>query len=201
MSGAPDPGDRLWSQAPRLRLLLSHLAGPALLRRVEIDDLVQETLLRALADPERVPPAEAGEAALARWLGALARHAVGDAVRAARARKRDGVLVRLAHSDWSAAGPSASRIAAAGSGPATRAQGRELASRVEAAFRALPPDQRRVVGLRQLEGLPATEVARRMGRSEAAVHSLYRRALLAWEQACGASFSADSAANRPRAGA
>jgi len=38
-----------------------------------------------------------------------------------------------------------------------------------------------VIGLRQFEGLSAAAAGRRMGRSEAAVHSLYRRALLAWE--------------------
>ena len=44
------------------------------------------------------------------------------------------------------------------------------------------PDHRRVIGLRQFEGLSAAEVGQRLGRSESAVHSLYRRGLEAWEQ-------------------
>jgi DNA-directed RNA polymerase specialized sigma24 family protein len=40
-----------------------------------------------------------------------------------------------------------------------------------------------VIGLRQLEGLTAAEAGLRLGRSEVAVHSLYRRALEAWERA------------------
>ena len=48
---------------------------------------------------------------------------------------------------------------------------------------ALSAEHRRVLGLRQFEGLSAEQAARRMGRSATAVHSLYRRALLAWEQA------------------
>ena len=51
------------------------------------------------------------------------------------------------------------------------------------AYHALAPDHRRVLGLRQFEGLSAAETGARMGRSEAAVHSLYRRALVAWEAA------------------
>jgi DNA-directed RNA polymerase specialized sigma24 family protein len=43
-----------------------------------------------------------------------------------------------------------------------------------------------VIGLRQFEGLTAAQAGARMGRSEAAVHSLYRRALESWESAASA---------------
>jgi DNA-directed RNA polymerase specialized sigma24 family protein len=66
-------------------------------------------------------------------------------------------------------------------GPATRALAAEEALRVEQVFRALAPEHRRVLALRQFEGLSAAECALRMKKSESAVHSLYRRALLAWE--------------------
>jgi RNA polymerase sigma-70 factor (ECF subfamily) len=174
-------GARLWSQAPRLRLLFTHLAGRALRRRVELDDLVQETFLRALAHPERLPPTEPGEAALVRYLTVLARHAAVDCARALRARGRDARHEPLVLSAWSHAGVRASELAHAGSGPATRAAGADDARALERAFARLAPEHRRVIGLRQLEGLSALETARRMGRSESAVHSLYRRALLAWE--------------------
>ena len=68
-----------------------------------------------------------------------------------------------------------------GAGPAwTRLEIDEVARELRARFDALPPEHRRVIGLRQFEGLSARDTARRMGRTEAAVHSLYRRALLAW---------------------
>jgi len=57
----------------------------------------------------------------------------------------------------------------------------EIEERLEQRFRALPAEYQRVIGLRQFEGLSAREAAQRMGRSETAVHSLYRRALLAWQ--------------------
>ena len=66
-------------------------------------------------------------------------------------------------------------------GPATRVRARELELRLEERYEALSAEHKRVIGLRQLEGLSAREAAERMGRSEIAVHSLYRRALQAWQ--------------------
>lgn len=179
-------GARLSAQEGVLRLLLLHLAGRALRRRVEIDDLLQEVYLRALTAPGGLPAAEPGEAALVRGLRRLAREVVVDAARALRAAKRDGRVLRLERSDWSRAG-AASGVAERAPGPATRAGAREESERLARAFGALSPEHRRVIGLRRFEGLPAAEAARRMGRSEVAVHSLYRRALEAWGETSGLS--------------
>jgi RNA polymerase sigma-70 factor (ECF subfamily) len=172
-------GARLAAHEGRLRLLLLHLAGPAVRARVEVDDLVQEVFLRALSAEAHVRPL-ASDGELLAHLATLARRTVVDVVRAARARKRSGPEVPLRRSDWSRAGPVASRIPAPGPGPATEFAGREAGDRLAAAFLLLSAEHRRVIGLRQFEGLSAREAARRMGRSEAAVHSLYRRALDAW---------------------
>jgi RNA polymerase sigma factor (sigma-70 family) len=182
-SGARPLGERLGAQADRLGLLVTHLAGARIRARVEPEDLVQEVFLRALAAPERVPPPEPEEAALARFLNTLARHVVIDAARAIRAAKRDGNELPLTHGDWSHFGHRASAIAARTPGPLTRLGAREDARRLRTGFAALSPEHRRVIGLRQLEGLSARETGRRMGRSETAVHSLYRRALAAWDEA------------------
>ncbi len=176
-------GERLWAQSARLRLLLRHLAGAALRDRVELDDLVQETFLRVLASPGGLPEARAVEdAELWRLLVHVARHVVVDVARAARAAKRGGAR-SLRRADWSLGGVSVSQLAAATAGPATRAVGRETEAQLERAFMTLSAEHRRVLGLRQLQGLSAEEAGARMGRSATAVHSLYRRALLAWEQA------------------
>jgi RNA polymerase sigma-70 factor (ECF subfamily) len=175
---AQSGGARLQAQERRLSLLVVHLASPTLRAHVEIEDLVQEVWLRALAAPEGWPAQEPGEAGLARWLATLARHVVIDAARALRAKKRDARVQRLDPSDWSRVGP-AERAA----GPRTRAAGREAEARLQEAFARLPPEHRRVIALRQLTGLSARETAAHMGRSEVAVHSLFRRALAAWEEA------------------
>lgn len=173
-----DTGDRLAEQTRWLSLLLSHLAGPRVRTQVDIEDLVQEVFLRAIALPGGLPLHEPEELALRRLLQKIARHSVIDVVRAMRARKRDAVEVRLSRSDWSRTG-----LAAPGIGPATQAGMAEQGQALMRAFTSLTTEHRRVLGLRQFEGLSAADAAQRMGRSETAVHSLYRRALQAWAAA------------------
>lgn len=175
-----DLGERLAQQTHRLRLLVSHLAGRAILARVELEDLVQEVFLRALSATD-IPAAEPGDPRLFRLLARIARNTVVDVARAIRSQKRDRSAAPLARLDWSHAGSG--EVASAGPGPATLVAGRETQRKMIAAYRRLPGDYRRVLGLRQFEGCSAAETARRMGRSETAVHSLYRRALLAWGEA------------------
>ena len=165
-----------------LRLLLVHLAGPRVRARVEVDDLMQEVFLRALSSPSGLPAAECGGDALRRFLARIARHTVFDVLRAARAAKRAGKEVRLTRADWSAPGLSESQLRFDAPGPATRAIEAEERQDLLTAFEKLSPEHRRVIGLRQLEGLSAAETAKRMRRSETAVHSLYRRALEAWHR-------------------
>lgn len=145
---------------------------------MDLDDLVQEVFVRALT-AESLPAGD--DAELWHFLIPVARHTVIDAARAMRAAKRDGQPQRLGHSSWSIAGPRASQLLARTWGPSTRVAASELERRLEERFQALSPEHRRVIGLRQFEGLSARETARRMGRGESAVHSLYRRALMAWE--------------------
>lgn len=139
--------------------------------------------LRSLSPGVRLPPAAAGEVALRRYLAAVARHAVADVARALRAAKRSGRVESLDRSDWSHHDAGVDLLRRTATGPATALLRSEEAIRLEQAFRALSPEHRRVLGLRQLEGLSAAEAARRMGRSETAIHSLYRRALESWHDA------------------
>lgn len=182
-SSGSQAGVRLEGQAQALSLCLAHLAGRAVRARVELDDLLQEVFLRALADPCGLPAHEPGEHALRRYLTHLARNVVVDVARAARAAKRDGRREqRLERSSWSRSGSGDPALT--GPGPATHAAGREELAHLLAAFARLAPDHRRVLGLRQFEGLDARAAALRMGRGESAIHSLYRRALAAWAAEC-----------------
>jgi len=170
---------RLAECGPRLRLVLAHMAGPRLRAHVELDDLAQETMLRALSSAN----APVDEAELWRWLVAIARHVAIDAARALRARRHATNSVRLERADWSRIGMRESRVAARGPGASTLVAAHEDEGRLLQAFARLSPEHRRVIGLRQFEGLSAAEAAVRLHRTETAVHSLYRRALLAWDAA------------------
>lgn len=178
MDASDGIGHRLVEQAGWLDLLLTHLAGPRLCARVERDDLVQETFARAWSAADRLPRDEPG---LRRYLARVARSVVFDALRGWRAAKRRGVEVSLDRSEWTRSGEGmAERVAAAITGPATRAVAAEEHRRLVAGYESLTAEHRRVIGLRQFEGRSAAESAARMGRSEAAIHSLYRRALQEW---------------------
>lgn len=177
-SPAPDPGERLSAHERRLRLLLAHLAGRAVRVHADLEDLVQEVYLRVWSDARGLPPWEDGDGALWGTLAQRARHVVVDVARALRAKKRDGDERSLDRSDWSRVGASPG---VRGPGPATAAAAAEESRALARRFLALAPEHRRVIGLRQFEGLSARETAARMGRTETAVHSLYRRALAAWE--------------------
>jgi RNA polymerase sigma-70 factor (ECF subfamily) len=63
------------------------------------------------------------------------------------------------------------------SSPSGQAQRRERAALVADHLARLPADYREVIVLRNLEGLPFAEVARRMGRSAGAVRVLWVRAV------------------------
>ncbi len=181
-----------------MRLLVAHLAGRSLRARVEIEDLVQEIFVRALArpelfaperaSPEQVPNDEGGEAReipMRRTLALLARECVIDVARALRAAKRGSGKADVRLGASTPRGLAVSALAGTATGPATAAVRGESGRELVAAFLRLSPEHRRVIGLRQLEGLSAAEAAPRMGRSETAVHSLFRRALQAWATELG----------------
>jgi RNA polymerase sigma factor (sigma-70 family) len=179
-SNPRDDGERFLALAPRLRLALAHLSSPSIRARVELDDLVQEVFLRAWSARRELPPHEPGDACLYRLLVRIARNTVIDVARALRAHKRNARTVPLSRSDWSHAGVRESQVVHDAPGVSTQVAASEDWERLLNAFRALSPEHRRVIGLRQFESLSAAETAQRMKRSEAAVHSLYRRALDAW---------------------
>jgi RNA polymerase sigma-70 factor (ECF subfamily) len=71
------------------------------------------------------------------------------------------------------------------SSPSQQAEQRELAAQVADQLARLPPHYREVIVLRNLEGLPFKEVARRMQRTAGAVRILWLRALDELRQAEG----------------
>lgn len=177
--------DALLDELPgRLELLMVHLVGDALARRVDRADLVQETMLRILSSEATAARAEEGPGALWAHARTMARRVVIDAARSARSQpRRISSLIPERRSDGGDDSLGAVTFRQPGPGPRTEAAARESAVAWLAAYRTLTPEHRRVLGLRRFEGLSAEATGARMGRSSTAVHSLFRRALAAWEEA------------------
>jgi RNA polymerase sigma-70 factor (ECF subfamily) len=139
-----------WS---RLRL------GP----HVDVEDVLQETFLRAYRSLDRFEHKDgAGDETLVRWLAGIARHVLADLLR--QAARGEATASSL---EGAANGPSPSRLE----------RREERLDRLQEALDALPPDYREVLVLSRLDGLPAEEIARRMGRTPNAVYHLIVRGL------------------------
>lgn len=134
--------------------------SPQLRRKVEIADIVQETLARAL---ESIGAFRwEGEDSFGRWLNGIARNTILKAARTHSIPLEPG-------GEWDVADSRPS---------AGRAQRREERfDRLEAALEALTPDQREVVRLARIQGRTAREIASLTGRTEGAVKQLMLRAL------------------------
>jgi RNA polymerase sigma-70 factor (ECF subfamily) len=143
-------------------------------RRFEPADLVQEALLKAHAN--RTVFQGTTEAEWVGWLREILASTLIDAVRKARARKRD-VAVEVPLQDVLAE-PTArlesffiSRVTS----PSQAAEHRELAGRLAQAIEQLPAAQREVVFLRDLMQEDVPEIARRLRRTRKSVAGLLLR--------------------------
>jgi RNA polymerase sigma-70 factor (ECF subfamily) len=155
----------------RLAVFLRYKTGSELQGSVEVDDLLQETFLRAFRDLERFKYESPGS--FWSWLACIAGHVVLDAARyRGRQKRQAGEAVRF-RSESNPDGPD----------PAdTRTPTLLLAEKeaLEALFRrldALPEDYRLAISLAKIEGLSTAEVAQRLGKSREAAALLLHRAL------------------------
>lgn len=155
----------------RLAVLIHYQVGAALRGSVEVDDLVQETFLRAFEDFDRFH--YRGPGSFLRWLSSIAGHAVVDAARLGARQKRDGgrrVPLR-SESNPAGADPSDSRT------PSRLLRGHEGVRRLMALLDALPEHHRQAILLAKFEGLDTAEMAEKLGKSRAETALLLHRAL------------------------
>ncbi len=140
---------------PMLRLAGTYVRGDA-----EAEEVVQDTWLAVLNGIERFD----GRSSLKTWIFRIL-------VNRARTRaKRESRVVSLpADRDWGLeAGTSP--------GPDERLIASELGARIEAAIETLPPRQREVITLRDVEGWTAAEVSDLLDLTEANQRVLLHRA-------------------------
>jgi RNA polymerase sigma-70 factor (ECF subfamily) len=174
------------------RVLEFYRTDLALLARAEIDlqlqgrvdasDLVQETFLDACRDFHHFRGTSHRE--WVAWLRKilffnLARVVQRQVAAKKRSTRREVSLNARAGATDRSSGtiPIETALVSRFSSPSSHAGRRERATRLAGQLARLPADYREVLVLRNLEGLPFSEVARRMGRSTGAVRILWVRAV------------------------
>ena len=145
----------------RIRLMMGDQAR----RAAESIDFLQDVVLEVLQDADHTKVRD--EQHLLRWMTAVARNKVRDSVRRRRERAFESLSISAV------LGPDR-----ASDSPASQAERHECVERLADALEELDRDHRRVIELRDLEGLPFAEIAGAMSRSEDAVQTLHMRAMV-----------------------
>ena len=139
-------------QRPRFEALVRSRLGRELGEYVPMEDVTQESFLRALRSIETLRGEDAE--AFLRWLGGIANHVI---LETARRHKRELIL---ALGDDVGDDESAS--------PSRAGRRDERFERLQAALDSLTEDHRRVIWLARIQRLPIQEIAERLDRSPAA---------------------------------
>lgn len=153
--------------------------------KVDASDLVQQTMLEAHRDFDGFQGTSEKE--WLAWLRKILSHNAADFVRRYRgtAKREAGREVRFRDlADTISRG--APEPAAPGMTPSEELLVLDEQLRATAALAGLPPDYQEVVLLRNLQRLPFSDVAERMGRSRPAVQMLWMRAIRKLQEALGA---------------
>src|SRR5262249_52794144 len=154
------------------RLQLGHRPPPG----IEPSDVVQQTLLEAHQNLAQFRGQS--EAELAAWLRQILAHNLADALRARGRAKRDVARQRsLEAALEESSGRLEAWLAADQSSPSQRADRNEQVLRLAQALAQLPEPQREAVVWRHLEGRSLADIARHLGRTQAAVVGLLQRGL------------------------
>ncbi len=133
--------------------------GTRLRRDVEVEDIFQESCLKAFCSIDRFE--YRGDGSLFVWLAAIAEHEI----RALGRSSKQNVFGL--DRDPASSRPSPSRVL----------RREERFDRLESALESLSVDNREVIQLARIEGLSIAEVAQRMNRTPGAVRHLLLRAL------------------------
>jgi RNA polymerase sigma-70 factor (ECF subfamily) len=123
--------------------------------RDDAADVTQQVFLKLMT---AFPQYDVRRARFAAWILRVARNAAIDWLRESRGSVSAPEAIEIAHED------------------ATTRTDREV---LRDALAALTENQRKVLFLREHVGLPACEVAQRLGKREAAVHTMHHRARVA----------------------
>jgi RNA polymerase sigma-70 factor (ECF subfamily) len=154
----------------RLAVLIYYKLGGGTRDFAQVEDLVQETCLRAFRDLNSFTYRSPGS--FFRWLASIADHAVIDRVRYQGRERRAGEEIRF-RSPTNPAGPEPADTCT----PSRVFAQHQAVERLTARLDLLPPDYREALVLSRIEGLTTAEIATRMRKSREAVALLVYRAV------------------------
>jgi RNA polymerase sigma-70 factor (subfamily 1) len=154
----------------RLAVLVHYKLSPHARRFCEVEDIVQETHLRAFRDIGRFTYQAPGS--FLRWLSSIADHVIVDRVRYQDRECRSGEEVPF-RSASNPAGPEPADTKT----PSRLFAQQQAVERLLARLDVLPEDYRQALILAKIEGLTTAEMAQRLGKSREAVALLVYRAL------------------------
>ena len=159
----------------RINALRSYVASktpPRLHHVISPDDILQEVWIAAYRTISTFNPD--GPNALDRWLTTIANSKLVDALRAARRLKRGGNrrLARNAEGPLTSFSDLFARLRSPQQTPSSEFAAVEAAHAALISLNRLNDTRRRAIEMRFIEGLSHKEIARKMGRSGAAVNSL-----------------------------
>jgi RNA polymerase sigma-70 factor (ECF subfamily) len=156
--------------APRLLGFIRLCLGSDLRRRVESQDVLQSTLLKAFQRMEQFEGS--GTRSLYAWMAAIARNEIRDQRDFHGRRRRDAAMVL-------SLGSGLEQLEAKVRSEVSRIQLRERELQLEHALEELKPAQREIIVLRKFEELSFAEIGERLGKSPDACRMLFARAMAA----------------------
>ena len=144
----------------RLEALVRSRLGPGLEQKIGVEDVVQETFLKAFESLSLF--AWQGENSFLRWLSRIAVNVIRETAR----HEKRGLII-----------PLACEVADTGISQSKAMRREDRFDRLQNALDSVSPEHRQVILLARVERLPIKEVARRMNRSPEATTQLLWRAI------------------------
>jgi RNA polymerase sigma-70 factor, ECF subfamily len=175
--GSREALERLFERfAPFVRRIVMLRLGGAPARRDDVDDLVQDALLRAYESLETFGTFAGSD--FRKWLARCARCAVFDDYKRVRALKRGGGRLVRNFTEWGSDYFTSSLLRGKGETPSQYARVKEREEEIFAALQAMEERHCRVILYRKFCDLSYEEIAEALGLGDAAnARALCHRAL------------------------
>jgi RNA polymerase sigma-70 factor (ECF subfamily) len=195
MSQGPSISESDLGRFRQYLLVLARLQlAPQLRGKLDPSDLVQQTLLKAIQSREQLRD----ERCMSAWLRRILANELTELLSRYGADKRSLDLERSLETDLAA---SSARLedwlAGSDTSPSQRVEREEELIRLGDALCGLADDQRTVVELRYLSGLPVSTIAEQLGKSHQSVAGLLRRGVQNLRKTLATAESSPCSANPP----